>query len=210
MSVTRLPAFLNLLCDVQHILVIISFKCFVQVCDWPSTVLQLRPECRQEKQFRFSGQAYPYHRTLRMLKWLGNGDQFSQKRLRAPQDVGLGRRRISGNKEYFTEDVGNSLEVVSFDKHADNEAMSINEKEKIVEDQMSAINHKNSINLSLDIKNQVLEEIRRRLPQIVQNSLPKQDYNNQVIVTKHNSPQQAVSTPADTIRLTPQKISISS
>ena len=32
-------------------------------------------------------------RTLRMIRNFGDGDQFSQKRLRAPQDVGLGRRK---------------------------------------------------------------------------------------------------------------------
>merc|ERR1712106_1117683 len=87
----------------------LMFNSLRQVCDWPSTVLQLRPECRQEEQFRFSDQAYPYHRTLRMLKFFGDGNQFSQKRLRAPQDVGLGRVKNFGNREYPVEDEGNRI-----------------------------------------------------------------------------------------------------
>merc|ERR1712123_330408 len=111
------------------------FNSLRQVCDWPSTVLQLRPECRQEEQFRFSDQAYPYHRTLRMLKFFGDGNQFSQKRLRAPQDVGLGRVRDSGNREYFIEEVGNSVEDdVIYDNYEDEkeEVISIDKIEQTV------------------------------------------------------------------------------
>ena len=35
-----------------------------------------------------------------MLRLFGDGDPFSQKRLRAPQDVGLGRRKNFGNREF--------------------------------------------------------------------------------------------------------------
>ena len=35
-----------------------------------------------------------------MLDLFGDGDPYSQKRLRAPQDVGLGRRKNFGNRQY--------------------------------------------------------------------------------------------------------------
>jgi len=88
------------------------FNSYRQVCDWPSTVVQVRPECRELEQLRFSPQDYfPYRqRTLRMLRLFGDGDKFSQKRLRAPQDVGLGRRKEFGNREYFGEEEDNRIE----------------------------------------------------------------------------------------------------
>ena len=45
-----------------------------------------------------------------MLRLFGDGDKFSQKRLRAPQDVGLGRRKEFGNREYFGEEEANIIE----------------------------------------------------------------------------------------------------
>ena len=51
---------------------------------------------RQEIVFLFVQIAFmisSVFRTLRMIRNFGDGDQFSQKRLRAPQDVGLGRRK---------------------------------------------------------------------------------------------------------------------
>ena len=53
-------------------------------------------------------------RTLRMIRNFGDGDQFSQKRLRAPQDVGLGRRKKFNNnnnndKHHKTFNTGNHV-----------------------------------------------------------------------------------------------------
>merc|ERR1711915_1057162 len=81
------------------------FNSMTQVCDWPSRVLQLRPECRNVEQLRFHSKKMKRlptygQRTLRMLRLFGDGDPFSQKRLRAPQDVGLGRRKNFGNREF--------------------------------------------------------------------------------------------------------------
>ena len=40
-------------------------------------------------------------RTLRMIKHFGDGDRFSQKRLRAPQDVGKGKPKDFGNRNKY-------------------------------------------------------------------------------------------------------------
>ena len=53
-------------------------------------------------------------RTLRMIRNFGDGDQFSQKRLRAPQDVGLGRRKKfnssnNNNNQHKTFNTGNHI-----------------------------------------------------------------------------------------------------
>merc|ERR1712050_350141 len=74
------------------------FNSYRQVCDWPSTVLQVRPECREVEQLKLSSHPQYRQRTLRMLRLFGDGDKFSQERLRAPQDVGLGRRKEFGNR----------------------------------------------------------------------------------------------------------------
>ena len=151
-----------------------------------------------------------------MLNFFGDGNQFSQKRLRAPQDVGLGRQKNFGNRDYTGEHVSNHVETDTFDNYEDEKMNEI------------------SNDLGLDIKNQILEEIRRRLPQIVKNSIPnlvtnqdtnrqviatkqdtnsrviatKQDTNSRVITTKQEKIAHAVSTPADTIRLTLQQTPI--
>merc|ERR1712106_1240816 len=174
----------------------LMFNSLHQVCDWPSTVLQLRPECRQEEQFRFSGQVVPFRRTLRMLNFFGDGDRFSQKRLRAPQDVGLGRRKNFGNREYFGEESGNGVEEdVNYDYYEDDEFIENNEREQteIVEDKTRTIDDEDLRNLNVDI-----QEIRRRQPQRVQNSFSNNQYS-----------QQAISTPADTVRIQSKKITIS-
>ena len=48
-----------------------------------------------------------------MIRNFGDGDQFSQKRLRAPQDVGLGRRKKfnsnNNNKHHKTFNTGNHV-----------------------------------------------------------------------------------------------------
>merc|ERR1719402_1679576 len=97
------------------------FNSYRQVCDWPSTVVQVRPECRELEQLRFSTQDYFPHRqrTLRMLRLFGDGDKFSQKRLRAPQDVGLGRRKDFGNREYFGGEEDNRIEPDNEDNYSD-------------------------------------------------------------------------------------------
>jgi len=97
------------------------FNSYRQVCDWPSTVVQVRPECRELEQLRFSTQDYFPHRqrTLRMLRLFGDGDKFSQKRLRAPQDVGLGRRKDFGNREYFGGEEDNRIESDYEDNYSD-------------------------------------------------------------------------------------------
>jgi len=174
----------------------LMFNSLRQVCDWPSTVLQLRPECRQEEQFRFSGQVVPFRRTLRMLNFFGDGDRFSQKRLRAPQDVGLGRRKNFGNREYFGEESGNGVEEdVNYDYYEDDEFIENNERQQteIVEDNTRTIDDKDVRNLNVDI-----QEIRRRQPQRVQNSFSNNQYS-----------QQAISTPADTVRIQSKKMTIS-
>ena len=130
-----------------------------------------------------------------MLNFFGDGNQFSQKRLRAPQDVGLGRQKNFGNRDYSGEDVSNHVETNTFDNYEDEKMNEI------------------SNDLGLDIKNQILQEIRRRLPQIVKNSIPnlinKLDTHSQVIATKQDNQAHAVSTPADTVRLTVQQTPIS-
>jgi len=189
----------------------LMFNSFRQVCDWPSTVLQLRSECRQEEKLRFSSQEYPYHRTLRMLRFFGDGNQFSQKRLRAPQDVGLGRVKNFGNRHYPVEDGGNRIaELANSRNPADEQdiVLTTNNNQKTVEAETNVINQDFASSLQFDIKNQVLQEIRRRLPQILQNNIlelpSKQESHKQAVVTKQTT--QALSTPADTIRLTLQKI----
>merc|ERR1711892_997153 len=174
----------------------LMFNSLRQVCDWPSTVLQLRPECRQVEQFRFSGQGVPFRRTLRMLNFFGDGDRFLQKCLRAPQDVGLGRRKNFGNREYFGEESGNAVEEdVNYDYYEDEEFIENNERQQteIVEDNTRPIDDKDLRNLNVNI-----QEIRRRQPQRVQNSFSNNQYS-----------QQAISTPADTVRIQSKKISIS-
>ena len=131
-----------------------------------------------------------------MLNFFGDGDRFSQKRLRAPQDVGLGRRKNFGNREYFGEESGNGVEEdVNYDYYEDDEFMRNNERQQteIVEDSTRTIDDEDLRNLNVDI-----QEIRRRQPQRVQNSRTNNQYS-----------QQAISTPADTVRIQSKKISIS-
>jgi len=184
------------------------FNSYRQVCDWPSTVLQLRPECRQEEKLRFSNTDYPYHRTLRMLRYFGDGDQFSQKRLRAPQDVGLGREKNFGNRDYNLQNLNNHIDEV---EHENGNEKTMN-MEEIKEDARSFTPDIAS-GLQFDIKSQVLQEIRRRLPQIVKNNIPSlshaQEPNKEVIETKQENKQtKPASTPADTIRLSLHPISL--
>jgi len=191
------------------------FNSLRQVCDWPSKVLQMRPECRQEEQFRFSGQQYPYHRTLRMLNFFGDGDQFSQKRLRAPQDVGLGRQRNVGNREYFGQanvySVNNDVDYDNYEDY-EGEDIAINEKDKnkLIKVNTGKLIENEQTNLKDEINNRILQEIRSRLPQIVQNSISNfvqnDEKKNQALQSPQNKQTQAVSTPADTIRLLPQKV----
>ena len=68
---------------------------------------------------KFSYQDQYFPRTLRMLRLFGDGDKFSQKRLRAPQDVGLGRRKDFGNREYFGGEEDNSIEPDNEDNYSD-------------------------------------------------------------------------------------------
>jgi len=184
------------------------FNSYRQVCDWPSTVLQLRPECRQEEKLRFSNQDYPYHRTLRMLRYFGDGDQFSQKRLRAPQDVGLGREKNFGNREYNIQNVNNHIDAVENEYENENEKkINIKGKQKEIEENARSFPPDIASGLQFDIKSQVLQEIRRRLPQIVKNNIPSlthtQDSNKEILETNQENKQtKPDSTPADTVRLT--------
>lgn len=174
-----------------------------------------------------------------MLNFFGDGDRFSQKRLRAPQDVGLGRRKNFGNREYFGEEAGNRVdddEYIYEDEEAGDfveqeyetqntesgndlddidyvyeENEEENKTQLIEADNMVADNEylyeddeeykTQNEDRSLINFDQVLQEIQRRLPQLVQNSLSEHKDTN---INPHHEAQ-AVSTPADTIRLQPQE-----
>ena len=177
-----------------------------------------------------------------MLNLFGDGDRFSQKRLRAPQDVGRGRRRNFGNREYFGEEAGNMVDDNSYmyeDEDAgdfvekeyeaqnieagnsvdDNEYVyedneeeyerqhieagyRIDDNEYVYEDDEEEYKTQNGDRSRINFE-QVLQEIQRRLPQVVQNSLSQHEDKN--INLRYEV--QAVSTPADTIRLQPQEAS---
>jgi len=190
------------------------FNSYRQVCDWPSTVLQLRPECRQEEKLRFTNQDYPYHRTLRMLRYFGDGDQFSQKRLRAPQDVGLGREKNFGNREYSMQSVNNYIDAVENEyENANEKTINTKLKQKEIEEDARSFPPNIASGLQFDIKSQVLKEIRRRLPQIVKNNIPSlthsQESNKDILETnQENKQKKPESTPADTVRLTLHQISL--
>ena len=175
-----------------------------------------------------------------MLNLFGDGDRFSQKRLRAPQDVGRGRRRNFGNREYFGEEAGNRVddnEYMYEDEDAgdfvekesetqtteagnsvdDNEYVyedyeeeyetqhieagnKVDDNEKVYEEDEEKYEKQNEDISHINFE-QVLQEIQRRLPQVVQNSLS--EHEDKKINPRHEA--QAVSTPADTIRLQPQE-----
>merc|ERR1711892_2909 len=206
------------------------FNSFRQICDWPTTVLQVRPECRQEEQLRFTTHEHPQYRqrTLRMLSLFGDGDRFSQKRLRAPQDIGLGRKKLVGNREYFGEDAENRVEPVEYEYMDDvEEEVSDNYEKEIYHDyQEEVVNDyeeevrddyeyetKNVDSENEESENvedssiinfeQVLEEITKQLSLKVQSSISQfQDTADTQDDQYHEA--QADSEPADTIRLQPQ------
>ena len=83
-------------------------------------------------------------RTLRMLRLFGDGDKFSQKRLRAPQDVGLGRRKEFGNREYFREEQLNRIEPDNDDNYYDYQYQDYIDSEEYI-DEVREILTENSI-----------------------------------------------------------------
>ena len=143
-----------------------------------------------------------------MLRYFGDGDQFSQKRLRAPQDVGLGREKNFGNRDYNLQNLNNHIDVV---EHENGNEKTMNMKE--IKEDARSFTPDIASGLQFDIKSQVLQEIRRRLPQIVKNNIPSlshaQEPNKEVIeATQENKQTKPASTPADTIRLTLHPISL--
>merc|ERR1711997_541859 len=62
------------------------FNSLSQVCDWPSKVMQIRPECREETKLGLEHRPFYRQRTLRMMRNYGEGDRHSARRHRAPQD----------------------------------------------------------------------------------------------------------------------------
>merc|ERR1711892_1236094 len=204
------------------------FNSFRQICDWPTTVLQVRPECRQEEQLRFTTHEHPQYRqrTLRMLSLFGVGNRFSQKRLRAPQDIGRGRKKVVGNREYFGEDAENRVEPAEY-KYTDDveEEVSDNYENDIYHDYQEEVSNDYEDEVpddyeyeteNVDYENvehiedssiinfeKVLEEIKKQLSLKVQSSISQfQDTADTQDDQYHEV--QADSEPADTIRLQPQ------
>jgi len=63
----------------------LMFNNLRQNCDWPRSVMQIRPECRDPSRFTFrqGPRSWDSRRTRRMLTWLGNGRAVA--RVRRPQ-----------------------------------------------------------------------------------------------------------------------------
>jgi len=173
----------------------LMFNSVRQVCDWPSTVLQLRPECRTEEQIRIGSGNFPYYRTLRMLNFFGGGNTHSPKQhSRAPQELERKNHfRITEGKKLSLTPVDNRIEPVSnLIKEEEDKAY-----QEIRVQQSAPIRPEISLaDFDQQIKNQVLKEIRGRLHDIVKNSITHQSkpplQNNKAKIT-----------PADTVRLEP-------
>jgi len=183
------------------------FNSYRQVCDWPSTVVQVRSECRELEQLRFSPQDHPPYRqrTLRMLRLFGDGDKFSQKRLRAPQDVGLGRRKEFGNREYFREEQLNRIEPDNDDNYYDYQYQDIDsdeyaeEREDLEANEDDATETYSENNGIVDIDRQVLYQIEKKISEAVEESI--EDAQVHDLADPNAQHVQAVSDPADTTRL---------
>merc|ERR1711936_891093 len=65
----------------------LMFNNIRMTCDWPRSVMQIRPECRDPKSFKFRLGPRPWdsRRTHRMLTWLGGGRAVARVRVPRPR-----------------------------------------------------------------------------------------------------------------------------
>merc|ERR1712130_493915 len=63
------------------------FNTIRMTCDWPRSVMQIRPECRDPDSFKFrlGPRSWDSRRTHRMLNWLGGGRAIARVRVPRPQ-----------------------------------------------------------------------------------------------------------------------------
>jgi len=65
----------------------LMFNTIRMTCDWPRSVMQIRPECRDPESFKFrlGPRSWDSRRTHRMLNWLGSGRAIARVRVPRPQ-----------------------------------------------------------------------------------------------------------------------------
>merc|ERR1712130_445855 len=65
----------------------LMFNTIRMTCDWPRSVMQIRPECRDPDSFKFrlGPRSWDSRRTHRMLNWLGSGRAIARVRVPRPQ-----------------------------------------------------------------------------------------------------------------------------
>jgi len=65
----------------------LMFNTIRMTCDWPRSVMQIRPECRDPDSFKFrlGPRSWDSRRTHRMLNWLGDGRAIARVRVPRPQ-----------------------------------------------------------------------------------------------------------------------------
>lgn len=65
----------------------LMFNTIRMTCDWPRSVMQIRPECRDPESFKFrlGPRSWDSRRTHRMLNWLGAGRAIARVRVPRPQ-----------------------------------------------------------------------------------------------------------------------------
>merc|ERR1712130_830854 len=65
----------------------LMFNTIRMTCDWPRSVMQIRPECRDPDSFKFrlGPRSWDSRRTHRMLNWLGSGRAIARVRILRPQ-----------------------------------------------------------------------------------------------------------------------------
>merc|ERR1712130_93266 len=65
----------------------LMFNTIRMTCDWPRSVMQIRPECRDPDSFKFrlGPRSWDSRRTHRMLNWLGSGRAIARVRIPRPQ-----------------------------------------------------------------------------------------------------------------------------
>jgi len=65
----------------------LMFNTIRMTCDWPRSVMQIRPECRDPDSFKFrlGPRSWDSRRTHRMLNWLGGGRAIARVRVPRPQ-----------------------------------------------------------------------------------------------------------------------------
>jgi len=65
----------------------LMFNNIRMTCDWPRSVMQIRPECRDPDSFKFrlGPRSWDSRRTHRMLSWLGGGRAIARVRVAKPR-----------------------------------------------------------------------------------------------------------------------------